>query len=505
MNYFYILLLLFLILLFLILTFQNKEKDASMININENLRFRNNRNKQHRKKRRNKKLRDYPDCTPDQLNKQKCNQCSPNSYCCMNNSTPACSPPGGQPVQCSANQCKVPGAPSPSSIPTCSTTDISKGLCNECPKKYYCCPSNPPGKQPGCSATPFTSCTGNQCKYIPQPLKNPRTLTFNNNCNQDICVGYIGSDLSGQSVSGGFNLPKNSNLNKQITGNWQNGRVWSRTGCNSSCMDCATGECDGTGCTTPGKPPTTLFEVTMDPNTGYDTYDGSLVSGSNLPIEVKPVDGTSAGGNPKYDCKTISCNMDASKCPNELVKTVNGQKVGCYNLCDALNDSDNYNLIDQMCKKGEISGCSNGAGDIDKDLACCSCGEPKPGCPTEQLPKDAQGNPINGCAIEGAQKESTDLIKSCCKYGCSPYADPGKSFDKTKQPVCNMDKWPKPTKYCQDKEISPADCNYPAVFSKQCPNFYSWQFDDLTSTYHCKNPDYQITFCPMNQNKKKMK
>ena len=138
----------------------------------------------------------------------------------MNNSTPACSPPGGQPVQCSANQCKVPGAPSPSSIPTCSTTDISKGLCNECPKKYYCCPSNPPGKQPGCSATPFTSCTGNQCKYIPQPLKNPRTLTFNNNWNQDmLCWIYLDLIYQWYSlIQEVLIYQKIANLNKQITG-----------------------------------------------------------------------------------------------------------------------------------------------------------------------------------------------------------------------------------------------------------------------------------------------
>ena len=303
MNINYLLLVIVLITLLIILIFQKRIRESfNNIMINYNETNKGCKRYEHlRNRKRNNQFKNYPDCTPDQLNKQNCNQCAPNSYCCMNNSIPACSPPGGQPVQCSTNQCKVPGAPSPSSIPTCSTTDISKGLCNECPKDYYCCPSNQPGQPPGCSATPFTSCTSNQCKYIPQPLKNPRTLTFNNNCNQDICVGYIGSDLSGQSASGGFNLPKNSNLNKQITGNWQNGRVWGRTGCNSSCMNCATGECDGTGCTTSGKPPTTLFEVTMDPNAGYDTYDGSLVSGSNLPIEVKPVDGTSVGGDPQYD------------------------------------------------------------------------------------------------------------------------------------------------------------------------------------------------------------
>ena len=509
MDFKYFVLLIFLSLLLLIFIFQKRGETFInyMANINESStdnKKENNKNTDFENNLgQNNSLKDLPDCTQDQLTKNKCNQCSPNAYCCMNSSIPACSPAGGQPIPCSADQCKVPSAPSPSSITTCSTTDISKGRCNECPKGYYCCPSNPPGQPPGCSATPFTSCSTKQCKYVPQPLKNPRTFTFNNNCNQDICVGYIGKDISGQSASGGFNLAKNSNVNKQITGNWQNGRIWGRTGCNSSCTNCATGECDGTTCTTAGKPPTTLFEVTMDQNVGYDTYDGSLVSGFNLPIEIKPVDGTSSGAAPQYDCQTISCNMNISQCPAELVKSVNGQKVGCYDLCDALNDPTNLNIFDQKCKSGEISGCPNGASDIDKDLACCSCGQPKQGCPVDQLPKDGQGNPINGCAIEGNQKESTDLIKSCCKYGCSPNADPGKSLDKTKSPVCDMNQWPKPVKYCQDNGISSKDCNYPNVFSKICPNFYSWQFADRTSTYQCRNSDYQITFCPTNQKKMK--
>lgn len=30
---------------------------------------------------------------------------------------------------------------------------------------------------------------------------------------------------------------------------------------------------------------------------------------------------------------------------------------------------------------------------------------------------------------------------------------------------------------------------------KQCPHAYSWQFDDLFSTYQCRDADYTITFC----------
>lgn len=33
------------------------------------------------------------------------------------------------------------------------------------------------------------------------------------------------------------------------------------------------------------------------------------------------------------------------------------------------------------------------------------------------------------------------------------------------------------------------------LFKRQCPHAYSWQFDDLASTYQCVDADYTITFC----------
>jgi len=41
-----------------------------------------------------------------------------------------------------------------------------------------------------------------------------------------------------------------------------------------------------------------------------------------------------------------------------------------------------------------------------------------------------------------------------------------------------------------------SECSYAKVFSKQCPQAYSWQFNDQESTFQCINPDYKITFCP---------
>jgi hypothetical protein len=35
-----------------------------------------------------------------------------------------------------------------------------------------------------------------------------------------------------------------------------------------------------------------------------------------------------------------------------------------------------------------------------------------------------------------------------------------------------------------------------AIFKKWSPQAYSWQFDDLSSTYLCESADFKLTFCP---------
>lgn len=36
--------------------------------------------------------------------------------------------------------------------------------------------------------------------------------------------------------------------------------------------------------------------------------------------------------------------------------------------------------------------------------------------------------------------------------------------------------------------------NYAHVFDRQCPQAYSWQFNDDQSTYQCHKADYKISF-----------
>lgn len=53
---------------------------------------------------------------------------------------------------------------------------------------------------------------------------------------------------------------------------------------------------------------------------------------------------------------------------------------------------------------------------------------------------------------------------------------------------------------CTGKFNKPETCpptNYSMIFKKQCPQAYSYAYDDSTSTFSCTGgPNYVITFCP---------
>ena len=458
----------------------------------------------------------FPISTPQPLlSSTSIRNCNPNegTQCpppTSGNPTYFCPSTGGcqtsTPFPDCANQCVQDYSP-PKPLQTCSEEDMES--CNVCQYSEeenlsYCCRDSKPA---GCNYTGEIPGCKNQCILPQKPkLKSKRNFAFKNSCSQPVCVGYIGSSQSnGGQFNGGFQLQPGQQLNKTFPGDWINGRLWPRTGCDSNCTNCQTGDCGNEQCTISGQNPASLFEISMDKNVGYDTYDGSLVDGYNIPMSVTPTGGTNVPGQAaQYNCTPNSCpssQLNFQNCPPELQKTINGKVVGCYSLCHALEDN-NLNkpggIIDKRCKSGDISNCKNGVSDLlkNKDLYCCDCGKPKDGCPTSQLPKDSQGNPINGCAIEGTQKESVDTIKKCCNYGCSPFALPGNQLPSDQSPVCSTENWPKPSGFCKTNNIPSTNCTYPDLFKNQCPNFYSWPFDDLKSTYQCKNADYNVEFCP---------
>ena len=70
--------------------------------------------------------------------------------------------------------------------------------------------------------------------------------------------------------------------------------------------------------------------------------------------------------------------------------------------------------------------------------------------------------------------------------GCSPYVISSR-LEEHRKHVCWKEDWPRLdslTDWCQGK-LSDTECDYANVYKKQCPLAYSWQFDDLNSTYTC--------------------
>ncbi|CAA0813090.1 Pathogenesis-related thaumatin superfamily protein [Striga hermonthica] len=52
---------------------------------------------------------------------------------------------------------------------------------------------------------------------------------------------------------------------------------------------------------------------------------------------------------------------------------------------------------------------------------------------------------------------------------------------------------------CSGEFANPNTCRpsfYSGIFKRACPRAYSYAFDDGTSTFTCKSPDYAIIFCP---------
>lgn len=86
-------------------------------------------------------------------------------------------------------------------------------------------------------------------------------------------------------------------------------------------------------------------------------------------------------------------------------------------------------------------------------MVCCACGDGNNGCPDPRS-----------------------------HFCCSPLDKRPNIGGK-----CYVEQWPKPSENFD---------RYDHVFKNQCHEAYSWQFDDISSTYQCIDGDYLIEFCP---------
>ena len=85
-------------------------------------------------------------------------------------------------------------------------------------------------------------------------------------------------------------------------------------------------------------------------------------------------------------------------------------------------------------------------------------------CPPELQKKNAQGKVV-AC------------LSACTKFDTDQYCCRGAH---NRPETCRSSDWP---------------VNYPAIFKQACPTAYSYAYDDHTSTYFCRNTDYNILFC----------
>lgn len=165
-------------------------------------------------------------------------------------------------------------------------------------------------------------------------VANGRNIVVKNNCPFTIWPGLFTTPGLGPIPDHptGWEAPSGSSETVTVPENWTSGRIWGRTGCDFSTSNpgptqCETGGCNGGLLCDPntgtGVPPASLAEWTLG---AQDSYDVSLVDGSNLPIRLE------ANG-----CPTGECPVDLNpNCPAELQqKNGAGAIVGCKSACFA--------------------------------------------------------------------------------------------------------------------------------------------------------------------------
>lgn len=510
--------------------------------------------------------------------------CCPTSGVCLPSYDDVCNAGGN-------NNCKGFKQDSICKNPECKTDLSDVRICGEddrakCPgnPNDYCCPDtgtvDPDYKKvclPGI-------CGGFKqdtiCRIPPlAPAKPDRSITFINECDEDIwvggsnkgslcskdstckdfndeyrchcvdqngnptscdgktqgsCVDKDGKEIIHRGEITGFHLPKTNQHTITVPGSLNSGNFWPRLNCKFPCTEepcCETGDCSSAAENKLGiqcdggtkKPPANSFEPTFNfsdaPVSPNDFYDLTNVDGFVVGIQVKQVGGTKlwrdptvnvpGGGPPKpkpeLNCGEPACKtFNMTKCPPELKQSLppppgstHGLDV-CWSIGLAADDPEQRNRDSKAM--GGTGILFDIAGDC-KQLALHKCS-------AEAIPVDTDNKPGVKCPTGG----STGCPDSNSLFACSPYnsnlpaghggiccADMG---DPLYVNPCAGNFWKTPDtaipgrNWCNSAGVPQKDCSYSKIFSSQCGDTYSWQFNDNDSTFQCINPDYEITFCP---------
>ncbi|MET9220295.1 thaumatin family protein [Streptomyces sp. NPDC003300] len=175
------------------------------------------------------------------------------------------------------------------------------------------------------------------------PRSGTRVFTFVNDVDQTIWLASGEQTARPALTTTGWVLRPGQTLGVRVPDHW-NGRFWGRTGCSfdaSGRGHCETGDCDGRfQCPGYGVIPATLAEFNLNSWDGMDFYDVSLVDGSNLPMYINLVGGTTKDPISANGCSAAGCTH-AVDCPAALQVTSGGRVVGCESPCGVF-DTDQY-------------------------------------------------------------------------------------------------------------------------------------------------------------------
>lgn len=169
--------------------------------------------------------------------------------------------------------------------------------------------------------------------------------TFVNECDHEVWVASQ-NNPGYPVVKGDFKLGPGEWNQTDTNAKWE-GRFWGRYNCKmvNGKLQCESGHCaKGEICgDVYGEPPVAIAEFRTRGYEDIDFYDISLVDGTNLPMDIRPMPLTLRADGAKGSCKHLECKADLRiDCPAELQKkNVLGQVIGCKSACEAFK-TDEY-------------------------------------------------------------------------------------------------------------------------------------------------------------------
>jgi hypothetical protein len=167
---------------------------------------------------------------------------------------------------------------------------------------------------------------------------NSYTINIINNCAQDVWPA-VGNDVNSPAMiayaDSGFKLTPGASRTVTVPNLVNAARVFGRTGCDANGMNCAVGDCGSDKCLTKtGVPGVTLAEFSWSAMR-LIFYNISLISGFNLPMQIKTVAGNT--------CKTYTCT--SKDCSDDMAY----QPWSSKNPCIGCELEQNYEVI--FCPK----------------------------------------------------------------------------------------------------------------------------------------------------------